>query len=117
MPSCSTQQKAAATFDALATLIQACQDAGELSPGDPHKMARLMYSTVHGLIDLEIGGRFRDSKEWNRPEEIVELLVALFTHAERRVYDTNSGSAGESECEIGTVGVDRDRDAQAMGAL
>jgi AcrR family transcriptional regulator len=82
MPGGSTQQKAAATIDALATLIQACQNAGELSPGDPHKMAGLMYSAVHGLIDLELGGRLRDSKEWSRPEEIIELLFALVTRAE-----------------------------------
>ena len=75
----STQQKATAALDALATLIQACQDADELAPGDPHKIAALMFSTVHGLIDLELGGRVQQSKEWSRPEEVVELLFALVT--------------------------------------
>ena len=75
----STHQKATAALDALATLIQACQDAGELAPGDPHKLAALIYGTVHGLIDLELGGRLQASKEWSRPEEIVELLLALVT--------------------------------------
>lgn len=75
----STQQKASAALDALATLIQACQDAGELASGDPHKLAALMYGTVHGLIDLELGGRMQESKEWSEPEEIVELLLARVT--------------------------------------
>ena len=75
----STQQKAIAALGALAILIRACQDAGELAPGDPHKIAALMCSTVHGLIDLELGRRMEASKDWSRPEEVVELLFALVT--------------------------------------
>lgn len=50
-------------------------------------MAGLMYSAVHGLIDLELGGRLRDNKELSKPEEIVELLFALVRAHSARTID------------------------------
>jgi hypothetical protein len=44
----------------LATVTQLVKDAQrsrQIRNGDPSKITALLYSTVHGLIDLEISGR------------------------------------------------------------
>ena len=79
-PDGSTEQKTAAAFQALAEHIGKCQVEGDLRAGDPRKLASLVLATVHGLIDLERGGRLRDNAERNAPEEIVELLLAVVLH-------------------------------------
>jgi AcrR family transcriptional regulator len=79
-PDGTTQQKAITAFNALAELIRACQDAGELVPGDPLRLGMLMFATVNGLIDLELGGRLQNNADMNKPEEIVELLFQLVGH-------------------------------------
>lgn len=79
-PDGSTEQKAAAAFHALVEHIGKCQVEGDLRAGDPRNFAGLVLATVHGLIDLERGGRLRDNTETSAPEEIVELLLALILH-------------------------------------
>ena len=76
-PNGTTQQKAISAFNALAELIRACQDAGELVPGDPPGLGMLMFATVNGLIDLELGGRLQNNADMSKPEETVELLFQL----------------------------------------
>lgn len=76
-----TEQKTAAAFQALAEHIGKCQAEGDLRAGNPRKLASLVLATVHGLIDLERGGRLRDNTDTSTPEEIVELLLALITHS------------------------------------
>ena len=73
-PDGSTGQKATAALQALADHIGKCQVEGDLRAGDSQKLAALVLATVHGLIDLERGGRMRDNTEVSAPEEIVELL-------------------------------------------
>ncbi len=81
-PDGTTQRKAVSAFKALAELIRASQDAGELIAGDPLKLGMLMFATVNGLIDFELGGRLQDNAEMNKPEEIVELLFAIVAHTQ-----------------------------------
>ncbi len=78
-PDGSTEQKAGAAFQSIAELIGKCQAKGELRAGEPRKLAALVFATVHGVIDLELGGRMKDNKETSAPEEIVELLLELIT--------------------------------------
>ena len=80
-PNGVTEQKAAAAFQALAEHIAKCQAEGDVSAGDPRKLARLVLATVHGLINLERGGRLRDNTETDTPEKILELLLALIARA------------------------------------
>ena len=80
-PNGATEQKAAAAFQALVEHVAKCQAEGDVRSGDPRKLAGLVLATVHGLIDLERGGRLRDNTETSAPEEIVELLLALIARA------------------------------------
>ena len=76
-PDGATEQKAATAFQSLAGLIEKCQAEGDLRAGEPPKLAALVFATVHGLIDLELGGRMAGNTEANAPEDIVELLMLI----------------------------------------
>ena len=78
-PSGATEQKATAAFQALAEHIAKCQAEGDLRAGDTRKLAGLVFATVHGLIDLERGGRLRDNTETSAPEDILTLLLRLMS--------------------------------------
>ena len=80
-PDGSTEQTAVAAFQSIAEHLAKCQVEGAVRAGDPRKLASLVLATVHGLIDLERGGRLRDNTETNAPEDIVELLLALIARA------------------------------------
>lgn len=80
-PEGSTEQKAGAAFQSLAELIERCQTEGELRAGEFLKITSLVFATVHGMIDLELGGRMKNNRETSAPEEIVELLLELIDHS------------------------------------
>ena len=80
-PDGSTEQKAAAAFEALAQHIAKCQAEGDVRVGESRKLAGLVLATVHGLIDLQLGGRMRDNTETSAPEDVVELLLALIARS------------------------------------
>lgn len=68
-------------FQALATHIGKCQAERDVRLGESRKLAGMVLRIVHGLIHLERGGHMRDNMETSAPEEIVELLLALFARA------------------------------------
>ncbi len=44
------------------------------------RIAGLIYATLHGAIDLELGGRAREAKGLGSIEATVELLPDLLAH-------------------------------------
>ncbi|MEO6121698.1 MAG: TetR/AcrR family transcriptional regulator [Acidimicrobiales bacterium] len=42
------------SFQALADNVQACMDAGAFAPGDPLRVATLLWTAVHGMTSLRI---------------------------------------------------------------
>lgn len=72
------QQAAMAAFSAFGLLVTECQRAGVL-PGGAPALAGLMYASVHGLIDLQAGGRVRTEKGPLDASEGVGLLLKLFS--------------------------------------
>ena len=64
-------------FAEVAAIVQECQDAGDL-PGVPNvELTGLIYASVHGLIDLQVGGRMRQEKGLTDAYKGAELLVKL----------------------------------------
>lgn len=71
------EQAALATFASFARIIAGAQASNDL-PGLPTpKVAGLIYGAVHGLIDLQAGGRLRAEKGLSTAAEGVEILLAL----------------------------------------
>ncbi|MCB2411659.1 TetR/AcrR family transcriptional regulator [Demequina sp. TTPB684] len=42
------------SFASLVRVVQACQDAGQLSPGDPREAAHRLWAVLHGVVSLAI---------------------------------------------------------------
>ncbi len=67
--------------EAFATLVKAIGEgttAGEIAPANsPQAMAALLFSSVHGLVDLLLSGHGRPEKGLSDPRGVVRLLVAL----------------------------------------
>ena len=61
----------------FASVVARCQDAGELPARDPVDLAGLIYATMHGATDLEIGGRAGDHKGLGDVSATVALLLQL----------------------------------------
>lgn len=64
-------------FQAFSTLVQQCQAGGGLRPIETARLTGLIYATLHGAIDLELGGRARDAKGLDSIEVTVTLLFDL----------------------------------------
>ena len=71
------KEKAFASFTAFLGIVQACQREGSLPAGDPIRLAGLIYATVHGAIDLEIGGRANGEKGLANVTDTLDLLLRL----------------------------------------
>lgn len=68
-------------FAEVAAIVQECQDAGDL-PGVPNaELTGLIYASVHGLIELQAGGRMRQEKGLTDAYKGAELLVELLQPA------------------------------------
>ncbi len=66
------------SFAEFAAIVQGCQDVGSL-PGVPNvELTGLIYASVHGLIDLQAGGRMRREKgltdAYKGAERLIDLL-------------------------------------------
>ncbi len=69
-------------FGAFAALIAECQQAGQLPQVPAPQLAGLIYASVHGLIDLQAGGRMRSEKGFESVMHSVDLLVSVLSPAE-----------------------------------
>ena len=78
LPSGGTlKEKAFASFTAFLGIVEVCQREGSLPAGDPIRLAGLIYATVHGAIDLEIGGRANGEKGLANVTDTLDLLLRL----------------------------------------
>ena len=64
-------------FAEVAAIVQECQDAGDLPDVPNVELTGLIYASVHGLIDLQVGGRMRQEKGLTDAYAGAELLVKL----------------------------------------
>ncbi|MEM9066983.1 MAG: TetR/AcrR family transcriptional regulator [Myxococcota bacterium] len=55
-PSDASRQVAWSTFEHLAGRVKRCQDAAQLAPGDPLKIAHAIFALCHGLVAVEMEG-------------------------------------------------------------
>jgi AcrR family transcriptional regulator len=75
----SVEAQAMLCFGAFHTLIESCQSAQMIRAGDTRQMTALLYACLHGLIDLELGGKARSSKGLGSIEKIANLLLDLLS--------------------------------------
>lgn len=73
------EAQAIAAFGAFGALVADCQAAGSLPAMNTKGLTALLYSSLHGLIDLELGGRARESKGLGNIETISNLLLNLIS--------------------------------------
>ena len=71
------ERVATETFAAFARLVEAAQRAGELPAVPAPTLTGLIYATVHGLLDLEAGGRLREEKGFSDVLGGASLLLRL----------------------------------------
>ena len=65
------------SFTEFAAIVKECQDAGKLPDMPNAELTGLLYASVHGLIDLQAGGRMRREKGLTDASRGAELLVEL----------------------------------------
>jgi AcrR family transcriptional regulator len=75
--------EAAATARAgLVEAVRATQEAGDLPPGDPDRVAALILAVAHGAADLEISGHLsRSGKGHASAEDLVDDLLRHLARA------------------------------------
>jgi AcrR family transcriptional regulator len=73
----SLEQAALQTMQVFAGLVAAYQETGRARALPPRMVAALVYATLHGLVDLEIGGRTNPKKGLDNIEAVVHLLLSL----------------------------------------
>lgn len=77
------------SFAAFASLVSSCQQEGQLPSVPTLRLAGLIYASVHGLIDLQAGGRMRSEKGFKGVEDGVALLLTVLSQAEQKRSTTN----------------------------
>ena len=66
-------------FATCTRLIADCQAAKQLPQAPAMQLAGLIYASVHGLIDLEAGGRLRSEKGFQAVSQSVNLLLSVLS--------------------------------------
>lgn len=79
VPGQSLKTAAFGSFHAFSLIVARCQQAGLLPEINTVRLTGLIYATVHGAIDLEIGGRASGSKGLESIDETVNLLLDILT--------------------------------------
>ncbi len=65
------------SFAAFAAVIEGAQAAGELPMMPTAVLTGLIFATVHGLLDLQAGGRMRQEKGLSKAADGVSVLLQL----------------------------------------
>lgn len=73
----SMEAAALGSFQAFSAIIGRCTASGRFRAFDPAALTGLIYATLHGAIDLELGGRARAAKGLGDIEATVDLLLGL----------------------------------------
>lgn len=75
------QTAAFGSFQAFNAIVRHCQDDGSLRQIATARLTGLIYATLHGAIDLELGGRAREAKGLGSTEATIDLLLDLLAPA------------------------------------
>lgn len=70
---------ALAAFIEFAAIVADCQSAGSLPQSATSELAGLLFASVHGLIDLDAGGRLRRKKGLRGVTSGVDLLLRVLS--------------------------------------
>jgi AcrR family transcriptional regulator len=81
-PEQSLRDAAMASFQSFSLIVSRCQHENILPPGDTVSLTGLIYASLHGAIDLELGGRAGGAKGLGRIEATVDLLFRLLRGAD-----------------------------------
>jgi AcrR family transcriptional regulator len=73
------EARAMEAFRAFGALVANCQSVGALPPTDSQALTALLYSSLHGLMDLGLGGLVWESKGLDRVEALSNLLLDLIS--------------------------------------
>jgi AcrR family transcriptional regulator len=73
----SLEQAAMQTMQAFARLVAAYREKGHGQELPTRMVTALLYATLHGLMDLELGGRTKPEKGLGNIEAVVYLLLRL----------------------------------------
>lgn len=68
-----------AAFQTFNAIVRRCQEGGHFPPIETIRLTGLIYATLHGAIDLDLGGRARDAKGLGSIEATLDLLLAMLT--------------------------------------
>ena len=68
-------------FVEMAAIVQECQSSQDFPEASNVALTGLLYASVHGLIDIEAGGRMRREKGLTSVQESVNLLIDLLSKA------------------------------------
>ncbi len=75
-------EAATRSFVEFAAVVQECQDADDPPDVPNAELTGLIYASVHGLVNLQIGGRTRQEKGLTDAYKGAELLVELLRLSE-----------------------------------
>ena len=70
-----------APFATLVAIVVRCQQEQILPAADPIRLGGVLFSAIHGAIDLAIGGRASAAKGMDSALATVELLLELLRPA------------------------------------
>ena len=70
-----------ASFQAYSALVARAQARGALPAADTPDLTGLIYATLHGTIDLRLGGRARQEKGLSSVRATLDLLFAVLDRA------------------------------------
>jgi AcrR family transcriptional regulator len=73
------QQAAMSAFSALASLVDECQRGDALPAAPTTELTMLLYATVHGLVDLQAGGRMKSEKGFKGVSDGVAFLLSVLS--------------------------------------
>jgi AcrR family transcriptional regulator len=64
-------------LESFTALVVQAQDAGELPPGPPADLFGVLWSAMHGAVDLTLAGRGKAELGTADPRRLVETLLGL----------------------------------------
>ncbi|WP_242140934.1 TetR/AcrR family transcriptional regulator [Sphingomonas sp. TREG-RG-20F-R18-01] len=83
LPGPSLTRAALASFQAFSLIVARCQQDRVLPQGETAGLTGLIYATLHGAIDLELGGRASETKGLGSIEGTIGLLIDVLTTRSR----------------------------------
>ena len=58
-------------------LVEDAQAVGDVPPGPPERIVGILWSTLHGAVDLHNSGHAKPELEANTPKQVIDGLVEL----------------------------------------